>query len=181
MLIFMENRIELFVHGLKVWAKAKPHKKTQKELAAVIGKSQPTVSDYFQFKYAPEAEDINLWVKAFDLDEDEIIEIGRVEKKKAEGGGGQRINFDDYRDQVIKIISEHSNIVPIDQQHADIIRRFKNKELAVAVNQELLEIEALDPAELKSILRDIRAKKHIIKEEQEVERKKRETGGDKGE
>ncbi len=178
MLIIMEDRIELFVHGLKRWAKTKPHRKTQGELAAVIGKSQPTISDYFNFKYAPEPKDINLWVVEFGLDEDEIVDLGRIEKRRVERTDSQEINMDDYKDQVIKIVSEHANVVPIDQKHADIIRRFRNKELAVAVNQELLEIEALDPAELKSILRDLRAKKRIIQEEQESERKKRENGSD---
>jgi hypothetical protein len=49
------------------------------------------------------------------------------------------------------------------------------------INQELVEIEEMDPVALKHILVDIRARKNVMKEEQEAERKKRDTGNDKGE
>lgn len=151
MLIIMEDKIELFVHGLKRWAKTKPHKKIQGELAAAIGKSQPTISDYFNFKYAPEPKDINLWVDAFNLNENEIIELGKVEKRRAEGSDGYKINIEDYRDQVLKIMSEHSNMISIDQDHADIIRLFQNQALAKEINHMLVVIEKDDPDKLHQI------------------------------
>ena len=75
--------------------------------------------------------------------------------------------------------AEASNVVPIDQKHAEIIRKFKNKDLAVAVNQELLELEALDPDEMKGVFQYIETRKKIVRDKKEA--KKREAGSDKTE
>jgi transcriptional regulator with XRE-family HTH domain len=178
MLIFMEDKIELFVHGLKKWSKTKPHKKTQGELAAAIGKKQPTVSDYFSFKYSPEPKDIELWVKAFDLDEEEIIEIGRFEKRRAEGIVNQGISFNDLQEQVLKIVKDHSNIIPLDTQHWKVISKFQQKETALQINQALVELEEIDPEQLDDMLEIVLDRLDRKKREAA---KKRDTGNDKWE
>jgi transcriptional regulator with XRE-family HTH domain len=74
-----------------------------------------------------------------------------------------------------------SNIIPLDTQPWKVIEKFQQKKTALQINQELVEIEEMDPVALKHILVDIRARKNVMKEEQEAERKKRDTGNDKGE
>lgn len=174
MFIFMENRIELFIRGFKRWARTKPHKKPQTELADIIGKSQPTISDYFNFKYLPEPEDIEKWIKEYDLDENEIVEIGRkalvVENPDP---NEMKISFNDFRDQVMKILSEGpakgspdaDNIISIEQKHLEVIKKFQQKELALSINHELLTLENIDPSRLDKVLDYIEYQKNKAKKE----------------
>jgi len=74
----MEDQTKIFIHGLKIWAKVKP-RKSQTELAKVIGKSQSTISDYFKGEYYPEMDIIQLWIDHYKLDYEEILQAGRQE------------------------------------------------------------------------------------------------------
>ena len=44
------------------------------------------------------------------------------------------------------------NLIHIDQQHADVIRQFKNREIVIKINAELVELEAIDPDRLEKVL-----------------------------
>lgn len=74
-----------------------------------------------------------------------------------------------------------SNITSIDQQHWKVVEKFQQKDKALQINQELVDLEAMDPTELNGILQYIETRKEIVAKKQEAERKKRDTGSDSGE
>ncbi len=71
---------------------------------------------------------------------------------------------------------KENNVINIDHQHAEIIKKFQNRDLALVINQELLDLESMDPDKLKSVLDFIKFQK---KEAAETVQKKREAGNDK--
>jgi transcriptional regulator with XRE-family HTH domain len=53
------------------------------------------------------------------------------------------------------------NLTHIDQQHADVIRQFKNRELALEINSELVGLEYIDPSRLEKVLDYIKEQKEL--------------------
>lgn len=66
----------------------------------------------------------------------------------------------------------NTNVISIDNQHAEIIKKFQNRDLALVINQELLDLESMDPDKLKSVLDFIK----FQKQEAAAAAKKREAG-----
>jgi len=53
-----------------------------------------------------------------------------------------------------------------EQQHANIMKRIKNREIVIKINAELVELEAIDPGTLKEVFEFIRFKKQKACEDQ---------------
>lgn len=70
-----------------------------------------------------------------------------------------------------------NKIVSLDRQHWKVVEQFRQKEKALKINQELVELEAMDPTELDGILEHIDARKVIVAKRREAA-KKREAGND---
>jgi transcriptional regulator with XRE-family HTH domain len=158
MLIFMDNTIKFFVVGLKQWAKTKPHRKTQAEIAAAVKKTQPTISDYFNLKYLPDPEHINMWVRVFGLDEEQIIALGK-KTLGAENSVEDRINALESKISTPALNATASEQPPqsLYSEHQKMVERFKDKAWGQYVNALLLEIEELDPdakTEITGILQE---------------------------
>jgi transcriptional regulator with XRE-family HTH domain len=53
------------------------------------------------------------------------------------------------------------NLTHIDQQHADVIKKFQNRELALEINSELVGLEYIDPSRLEKVLDYIKEQKVV--------------------
>jgi transcriptional regulator with XRE-family HTH domain len=62
------------------------------------------------------------------------------------------------------------NLTRIDQQHTDVIKKFQNRELALEINEILLEIEQADPDKLEEVKDVLKA---MVPKRQKAETKKR--------
>jgi transcriptional regulator with XRE-family HTH domain len=58
------------------------------------------------------------------------------------------------------------NLTHIDQQHADVIKKFQNRELALEINHILTEIERIDPDELRAVASYLKDKKYRLEHDQ---------------
>jgi transcriptional regulator with XRE-family HTH domain len=162
----MEDTVKIFVLGFKKWAKL--NKVNQTRIGKVVGKVQTTISDYWNDVSRPSTDMIRRWVDEFRLDYDDILAAGREELKKREN---PTLNEDEIR----RIIKEENQInkQPTDittQRHRQVIESFKQKELALKLNELLLEIEQIDPF----ALRDAETTLYLLKlkAEQESSKKK---------
>jgi transcriptional regulator with XRE-family HTH domain len=75
---------------------------------------------------------------------------------------------------------ENENVIDLDHLHWKVVEKFQQKDKALQINQELVELEAMDPLELNGILQYIETRKEIVAKKQEAERKKRDGGSDQG-
>lgn len=177
MLIIMEDQTKIFTHGLKVWAKIKP-KKSQTELGKVVGKTQPTISDYFKGEYYPDMDIIEKWVTHYSLDFEAILQLGRKDIAKRNSTKQSK----DIEERLAKIEATLPSLSRQDQatiditteRHRKVIDKFQNKDLALKLNELLLEIEQMEPAALKEAETTLSLLK--IKVEQESAKKRTANG-----
>ena len=106
---------------------------------------------------------IEKWVKHFDLDYEEIIEIGRHELTKS---NSSELNEAEIR----RIIREEQQAaqLPINittERHRQLVDQFQQKDLALEINAELLGLEEIDRDRLRSVLDFIKYQKKIAAEE----------------
>jgi len=155
MLDFMEDQTKIFTHGLKAWAKIKP-RKSQTELAEVVGKTQPTISDYFKGEYYPDMDTIQKWVSHYELDFENILQMGREELAKNNPSKPtaeieERLSKLEKATQNLGLdiaeVDAPTNLIT--ERHRKVIERFQQKALALEINEILVEIEDIDKDTLK--------------------------------
>ncbi len=171
MLNFMEDTLKIFVCGLKRWAKI--NKVTQTALGNVVGRNQTAISDYYRDISRPTPAMVDMWVKHFDLDYEEILNTGRTELGLTEPGA-LHAGEPAYTPE---------NVVEIDQvvsAHMALVGRFRNKSMALAINERLLELEGIDQIEFAramTVIDDIVEAAKLKKESRLIDPKKTGTEG----
>jgi transcriptional regulator with XRE-family HTH domain len=174
MLMAMEDQIKIFIQGLRVWAKIKP-KKSQTELAKIIGKSQPTISDYFKGEYYPDMDLVNLWIDHYNLNFKEILNLGRTELQPPQDID-QHIEakidakFKAYTDKLptnpphdLQKWKSQKN-----KDHHKKIDEFNDQETALNINSILVEIEKIDKKVFRKIESYVRLELNSIKGDREL-------------
>ena len=123
---------------MEIWAKM--NGVTQEEIASLISKDQTTISNYFTGKTRPSRKNIDLIVKHYGLEYEEVLAAGRSVYS-------QKIKADDSSNQVTNTGSE--KIFSLLEKHKALLNLFQQKELALEINQMLVEIEKANPDRLE--------------------------------
>ena len=145
---YMEDTVKIFVLGFKKWAKL--NKVNQTQIGKVVGKVQTTVSDYWNGVSRPSTTMIEKWVDKFNLDYKEILATGRDELKKEQN---PTLTEEEIRRMIREERqSEHPPTDITTERHKKLLDRFRQKDLALEINQILIEIEDIDMETLKDAI-----------------------------
>jgi hypothetical protein len=179
MLKFMENETLIFRAWFRKYLKSDKSMKGI-DIAKATGLSGPTISSYHgegKRKSWANFENRKAILKVTGVSHEEMMRIGKKELEPE-----KKPDKDEIKAYVKELLSEttaeknlETKVISIDQKHAEIIKKFQNRNMALAINQELLDLENIDPDKLKSVLDFIRWQKKESKEAT----KKREAGNDK--
>jgi hypothetical protein len=183
MLKFMENDEKIFRAWLKKHVKI-DRKITGKKLSERTGIKGPSITSYHSGRIIdgervwpsiPFDKRVSI-LKATGVSYEDMMRIGKNELESE--GVPDREGIKAYVRELLSETSKEGSskkIISIDQKHAEIIKKFQNRDMALAINQELLDLESIDPDKLKSVLDFIRWQK----KEAEEAAKKRDAGNDK--
>lgn len=156
----MEDIRKIFAFGLEIWGKL--NGVYQEDIANLINRDQTTISNYYTGKTRISKKNIELITDHYNLNYEEILKAGR----KAYRQKKQTNEPEKNQDELIEITTK---------RHKQVIEKFRQKDLALKLNEVLLEIESINPESLKSALEALDLVK--IKAEREAE-KKRTANGD---
>jgi hypothetical protein len=148
MLDMKKSDRKIYFTGLKTIAKDKRIR--QGEFAQAVGKDQTTISNYINLKTRPPDEYYEVFESILEATRDEIMNTGKKE-----------------------LIQDTNHLPPPPPQpdnlhtlkkHQGILNEFQNQDLALKVNQKLIEAEKVNPNILIEVIGYINGR---IKEEQE--------------
>lgn len=156
----MEDIRKIFAFGLEAWGKL--NGVYQEEIAKLIQRDQTTISNYYTGKTRISKKNIDLITDHYNLDYEEILNTGR--------------NVYSQKTQINQTKENQSELIDITiQRHRQIIERFRQKEIALEINEELADLEILDAGQLKEILGIIKDRKFRL--EQEARKKRTAANG----
>ncbi|WP_024333088.1 hypothetical protein [Desulfotignum balticum] len=174
----MDNRDEILRAWLKYYFEHSP-KMNKSQVAAAAGIKPSKITYILTGRVGADGEKY-LQPFPFELQK-KILDATKTSEKEAIRIGKNELEPD--KDRIQKYIDEAitkkikyvpsepqhdstaGNIVPIDHQHAEIIKKFQNRDLALVINQELLDLESMDPDKLKSVLDFIKYQKNEAEKE----------------
>jgi hypothetical protein len=188
----MDNRDEILRAWLKYYFEHSP-KMNKSQVAAAAGIKPSKITYILTGRVGADGEKY-LQPFPFKLQK-KILEATKTSEREAIRIGKNQLEPD--KDRIQKYIDEaitqriksipsepqhnptSDNVISLDRQHWSVVEQFQQKDTALQINQELVEIEALDPEALKHILEELQSRKDVIKKRKDTERKKREAGNDK--
>ena len=157
----MEDIRKIFAFGLEVWGKL--NGVYQEDIANLINRDQTTISNYYTGKTRISKKNIELITNHYNLDYEEILKAGRKAYRQKTKTNEPEKNQDELIDITTK-------------RHKQVIEKFQQKDLALKLNEVLLEIERINPESLESALEALDLVK--IKAEREAEKKRTANGED---
>jgi hypothetical protein len=173
----MEDIVEIFIAGAKKISKIKGCSqasiaKGTKGVAGLKG-SQGTISSYFIGRTRPKPEVMQAIADFLKTPYNDILDLGRQEIAKQ---NHPTLTEDEIRRIVREEQSAHQPIDITVEKHRQLVDKFDQKNLAMEINEELIELERLDKNQLKEILGIIKDRKFRL--EQEAQKKRPAANGD---
>jgi len=165
----MEDILKIFITGVNRIRNI--NGLTQEHLADKIpGGKRGTISSWLRGRTRMPDHRMADFSKALKIPIEDILQIGREEQEKLdkETVQNQRYNRGIESENGVFKLND-----PLEAEHLSIIRQFKNKDMACAINKKLVELEALDSTALAEIVVEI-----IKKIEAAREAKKRTSNGE---
>jgi len=146
----MEDIRKIFAFGLEAWGKL--NGVYQEDIANLIHRDQTTISNYYTGKTRISKKNIDLITAHYNLNYEEILNAGRKV----------------YPQKIQTTQPEKNQSEPIDitiERHKQVIERFRQKDIALKINEELADLERLDAGQLKEILGIIKDRKFRLEQE----------------
>lgn len=146
----MEDIRKIFAFGLEAWGKL--NGVYQEEIANLIHRDQTTISNYYTGKTRISKKNIDLIIAHYNLDDEEILNTGRKVYPQKTQISQPKENQSEPIDITIK-------------RHRQVIEKFRQKDIALEINEELADLERLDAGQLKEILGIIKDRKFRLEQE----------------